>query len=191
MTAQRTDGSGNIALVAFLTGLCVLITFWSGHLDTDSCNQLDIARRQQYPFWPPPMMSWVWGALDAVRPGPVGMWFLQTGMFFAGLGFFIAAVGNFRWAFLIPLIGFFPPVLAVLTTIYKDTQMGAALLLAVGLLAFSERQAAAWPLLIVPIILTYAIGVRYNAIFSTIPLFLWWGWRARELWFPSVARWAG
>ncbi|HEY6908585.1 MAG TPA: hypothetical protein VI356_04390 [Myxococcales bacterium] len=181
----------NLWLVAALSCTIAVATFWPGHLDTDSVHQLEVARMNVEEAWPPPLLSKAWRVLDRIEPGAGGMLIFQNAMFFAGVALLVGAALGPGWAFLVPAIGFFPPILALLNTIYRDTQMGCAFALAFGLLAWAELRAARWPLFCAPVLLLYAVGVRYNAMLAALPAYLWWGGLARRAWFSGRRAAAG
>ncbi len=52
----------------------MLIVNWPGHLEFDSIRQLLEGRRGVYSNWHPPIMSWMLGVADAIKPG--GAWFV-------------------------------------------------------------------------------------------------------------------
>ena len=61
-------------IVPVLIGIVfTLYVFYPGYMSNDSVDQLTQGRENLYNAWHPPIMSWVWGRLDQVIPGPLGM----------------------------------------------------------------------------------------------------------------------
>jgi hypothetical protein len=85
--------------------------------------------------------------------------------------------------------GFWPAVVALISTIWKDVQYGAAMALTFGLLyrGLAVRSRALLALAVPPMV--YAVMLRYNALPAVVPFVAWtlWEWQktARP---PSVAR---
>jgi len=144
-------------------------------MSPDSISQLAQGRQMSFSDWHPPVMSLLWGLLDRIAPGPAGMLILHNIMFWGGLSLFVYGLGlSQAWSVAaIFLVGFSPPVFALLSTIWKDVGMGCSLLLACGLLLWAERTRSklAWGAAIV--LLWYGLAVRHNAIIAVFPLATW------------------
>mgnify|MGYP000391599521 CR=1 FL=1 len=128
---------GILITVAVLVGISVTAaTFYPGYMSPDSVRQLKQARSASYDDWHPPIMALVWGILDSVIPGPVGMLVFHNILFWSGLGLTISLVAprSLLAPVLVLAVGFFPSVFALLSTIWKDVGMASALLLAFSLL---------------------------------------------------------
>ena len=82
-----------------------------------------------------------------------------------------------------------PQVLAQLSTVWKDTGMGASLLLASALLYRSRQTGSKAALLASAPLLFYGYGVRLNAAPALLPLALWAGFIACGV-FPRLRGWA-
>jgi hypothetical protein len=180
-------GPALVAAAAAAGALLSIAAFYPGYMSTDSVFQLWQARTGSFDAWHPPVMAWVWSQLDGVLPGPGGMLVLQNAMFWAGLG--LAAAFTIRsslGAVLVLVIGLLPPVFALLGTIWKDVQMGAALVLAVGLMLGAERRRSRTLLLAAVAPLWYAAAVRLNAATAILPIAVWWGLLAIRLWKPAL-----
>ncbi len=149
--------------------------FYPGYMSQDSVSQLLQGRALTFTAWHPPVMSLLWGLLDRVAPGPAGMLILQNLVFWGGLSLFVYGLGFQRgWAAVaVLLVGLFPPVFALLSTIWKDVGMACSFLLACGLLLRAERERSrvAWMLAVVA--LWYGLSVRHNAIIAVVPLAIW------------------
>jgi hypothetical protein len=146
-------------------------------MSPDSISQLAQARTRRFGDWHPPLMTWTWSLLNAVIPGPLGMLLFHNLMFWAGLALviYLTPVATFLAPLLIITIGFFPPVVALLSTIWKDVGMGASMLLASSLMLYADRRSSRPALLLAICCLLYGFSVRYNAAPAVLPLALWSG----------------
>jgi hypothetical protein len=186
-SARAVWVAGYLACVAgFL--LCV-VSFYPGYLSTDSIRQLSEARAWAFTDAHPPLMAALWGVVDRVLPGPVGMLLLHNAAFWGALALFWRATARRSlWAGLcFVAAGFLPPVLALLSTIWKDVGMGASLLLASALIYTALRGGSKWALVASAPLLFYGYGVRHNAAPAVLPLALWSGLAASRLW-PSLKK---
>jgi hypothetical protein len=147
--------------------LAVLYAF-PGMMSWDSSIQLDQARGlASISDWHPPVMAVIWRYVDHIIAGPFGMLLLQTGTFLFGLDAVLqralrpAAAAGVAVGCLL-----FPPVLAPMAVIWKDSQM-AGLLLAGAALILAERRCHR---LLGLAVLVVATAMRYNAAAATAPL---------------------
>jgi len=147
--------------------LAVLYAF-PGMMSWDSSIQLDQARGlASISDWHPPVMAVIWRYVDRIIAGPFGMLLLQTGTFLFGLDAVLrralrpAAAAGVAVGCLV-----FPPVLAPMAVIWKDSQM-AGLLLAGAALILAERRCHR---LLGLAVLVVATAMRYNAAAATAPL---------------------
>jgi hypothetical protein len=192
------DGAGTRArwawaLVAAGAGAAfTVLAFYPGYMSPDSVAQLGQARSGQFDAWHPPLMAWAWGLLDRWVPGPVGMLLLQNALFWSGLALAAATtLPGPRGAVAVMGVGLLPPVIALLGTIWKDVQMGAALTLATGLLIQSGRRGGTLPRMAAVAALGYAAAVRHNAWLAILPLAAWLAWQvARERGLFAPRAWA-
>ncbi|SRR5216683_934742 len=170
-------------LAAALGVVFTVASFFPGYMSPDSVWQLQQGRAMRFNDWHPPVMSFLWGVIDRVVPGPAGMLVLHNVMFWAGLSLFVYHLGFERaWAAAaILLIGLFPPVFALLSTIWKDVGMACSFMLACGLLLRAERTDSrlAWVIALIP--LWYGLTARHNAIVAAVPLIIWAALISRSL----------
>jgi hypothetical protein len=178
-----------VCLVGFL--LCV-IAFYPGYMSPDSIRQLTEGRAWSFTDWHPPLMAALWGITDRVIPGPFGMLLLHNAGFWGALAIFWRM--TFRRSVWLGLclvgLGFAPPVLALLSTIWKDVGLGVSLLLVSALLYIARRTNYKSALLVSIPFLFYGYGVRQNAASAILPLALWTGFIACRV-FPSLQTKAG
>jgi hypothetical protein len=182
---ERERRAWPVGYAACLAGfvLCVVV-FYPGYISPDSIRQLTEGRAWSFTDWHPPLMAAVWGIVDRVVPGPFGMLVLHNAVFWGGLALFWRA--TYRrgvWPGLcLVASGFLPPVLALLSTIWKDVGLGASLLLASALLYTARREGSRVALLLSIPFLFYGYGVRQNAAPAVLPLALWTGLIACRVW---------
>ncbi len=168
----------SLLVLASTLGLAIiLVTYWPGWVSPDSIYQLQQARSGVFTDGHPPLMAWVWRWLDLAWPGPQGMLVLQNALFWGGLalacGIWIqSAVG----AAVVLLIGLSPACFSNLGTVWKDIQMGAALLAAFALLSKYRMDKNRVALGGSALCLCYACAVRHNGIVTAAPLVSWLAW---------------
>ena len=169
-----------VCVAGFL--LCV-VAFYPGYMSPDSYGQLMQGRAWSFTDWHPPLMAAVWGVVDRVVPGPFGMLVLHNAAFWGALAiFWRATYRRSVWLGLSLLAcAFLPPVLALLSTIWKDVGLGVSLLLASALLYTARRGGSRVALLLSVLLLFYGFAVRLNAAPAILPLALWTGFVACRL----------
>ncbi|SDS26033.1 hypothetical protein SAMN04489752_1324 [Brevibacterium siliguriense] len=162
--------------------------FWPGRVNVDIANQyLQATGKIPYSDWHPPVMSAVWRILIGITGDPGSLLLLQVGLLAAagwGIGVLVHRSGAPRWVSLLgPSIMVTPWVVSQMTTLWKDTQMAVALLLAVVLIMITRFVPKTW-LLWLPalVLLVYAVGVRKNAVFAVVPIAVYGGWCLVQLW---------
>jgi hypothetical protein len=161
--------------------LLMIVYAYPGFMSYDSVLQLLQARDHVYVGGHPPVMGVLWGAVDALIPGPFGMLLIQVTCFLAGVYLLLARFMRERTAAIVAvLIMLVPPVSAVLAVIWKDSQMLAYLVLGTALISSSERR-----IKLVGIGFVFmATAVRYNAFAATLPLVvLVFEWRPKQRWY--------
>lgn len=127
----------------------------------------------------PPLMAWLWSKTNAIWDGPAGMLALHAGLMWTGLWLFGegAAMRGMRAAWLLPLLGFFPPIIGIEGMIWKDVGMATALLFATGIVyrASAGGARAGWVAATVSLVaIFYAMAVRSNAPAAVGPVLVYW-----------------
>jgi len=182
----RLTPAASCVLAALLGFGLTLLVFQPGFMSPDSFNQLLQGRTEIYNSEHPPLMAWLWGRLDSLFPGPLPMLILQNAMFWSGLALVLGLTVRPALApIAVLVIGLFPTNLALLSTVWKDVQMGASLLLAFGLILQARSSHRRWMLWAALVPLWYACAVRHNGAVSSLPLF--WLWSS-AFWERSVGR---
>lgn len=190
---SKQSTSGLISWVGYalcaIACLVCLLAFYPGYMSPDSLDQWNQGRTWTFWDYHPPLMSMVWGILDRFIPGPFGMLLLHNAIFWTGAAVFwrhtwrksiLLGLGLISFAFL-------PPVLALLSTIWKDVGLGASLFLASALLYGANKEHSRTPLFASCIFLFYGYAARLNAAPAVIPLALWTAFIACRV-FPSLKR---
>ncbi|AZT98263.1 hypothetical protein [Brevibacterium aurantiacum] len=171
-----------LALLTIVPSLVFTALFFPGRANVDIASQYAQATGD-IPFsdWHPPVMSAVWRVLISIT-GAAGSLFVLQVVILAlacwALGVIVHRWGAPRWVSLVgPAIMATPWVVSQMTTMWKDTQMAVAMLLAVVLLIITRFIPKAW-LLWIPalVLLVYAFGLRKNAIFAIVPIAVYIGY---------------
>jgi hypothetical protein len=186
MTAASSTASRarlHAAIILAAAWLLFFVYAYPGYLSPDSAWQLYQGRSGEYSDWHPPMMAAIWGVLDRIVAGPLLMLVAQSGAALLGMfGIFARVFAVRRAAIAAGALLLFPPVLATLAVIWKDSQMAGYLLAGAACLLARRRgvRVAGLGLLVL------ASAVRINAPAATLPLvvllFVWrdgmrWWWR--------------
>jgi hypothetical protein len=167
MSRVRSLSMALAGLLAMSGAAFTWAAFRPGFMSYDSFAQYAIARSGAYDDWYPPLMSWTWGLLLRLLPGPEGMLALQLILLWGGL-----MAWCWRWrgsvgAPLLLLTGAVPWVLNFAGVLWKDVLMAGALLMAAAL---AQPPGRIWRLVAATGLLFYALNLRYNAAFAVVPL---------------------
>lgn len=169
--------------VAFLPTLlfivgwgCYLFLFFPGFMTIDTVHQLLEGRSGEIGDWHAPVMTWVFGALDRLYPGPGGMLVLQVSLIWGALWLFyrIGAAGYAPrlGAVILVALMFYPAVLGINGAIWKDILMaGFAVLLAAAVMGALEKPTLKWRMTILALLAAMLVLLmRLNGIFLIFPL---------------------
>jgi hypothetical protein len=131
--------------------------------------------------WQSPVMTWLWGLIDPIAPGPGSMFLLTATTYWLGFAFLSVAlaVRARRSALLLPILALTPPAFAFVGIIWRDVLFAAAWLLAASIaFVFAERS--------VPIkrpaqglalaFVTFGVLLRPNALLATPILAAYVAW---------------
>jgi hypothetical protein len=165
------------ALVALFGAAITVGVYWPGYMSEDSFTQLDQARTSAYTAHHPPLMALFWKPLDALLPGPGLLLIVQAALAWSGAALFMSLA--FRgWGGAVALLAFclWPTVFSYLGTMWKDVQLGVALLWGTALTLAAERLGWRRALWIAPAAFFYGAAVRLNGLPAILPLTAWWGW---------------
>jgi len=165
-----------LLLAIGFTGL--LIYAFPGFMSMDSVAQLGDARSHQYSDWHPPMMAAIWTVMELFVKGPALMLLVQGTLFLLGtFGILRRVLSERKAAMIASSILLFPPVLAPMAVIWKDSQMAGFLLTGIALLLDERRSRQ----LIALLPFTIAAALRDNAAVAILPLIvLLFRWRGDQ-----------
>ena len=166
-----------IVAIGFLVSLA---TFFPGFMSPDSLAQYRDSKTLIFNDWHPPIMSWLWSIFNLIFDGPEGLLIFNLLLLWAALYIWHEHFRDRKYAWLILLIGFLPWVINFSGVLWKDVGMAFSLLLlsAIGISKVSPGRI--FSLLVV---LFYAINLRYNALFSVLPLLI----LITANWFPRLS----
>jgi hypothetical protein len=172
--------------------LLFLLYAYPGYLGTESVDQLVDARAGSFTDWYSPVMSEVWRLVEWVVTGPFGMLALQSTLLLGGAYHLFRRVVPARAA-AIAACGMlvFPPVLAPIAVVWRDSQMAGYLLAGAAAVTSSRR---AIRLVGLGLILL-ACAMRDAAVFAALPVVvLGFAWRDGQRWWArgavAAAAWA-
>ncbi|AZL10245.1 hypothetical protein [Brevibacterium aurantiacum] len=165
-----------LALITLMWSFVFIRLFFPGRANVDIGNQyLQAIGKAPVTDWHPPIMSIVWRGLINVTGQAGSLLVLQVIILAVAswlIGVLVHRNGAPRWVSLLgPAIMMTPWVISQMMTLWKDTQMAVALLLAVILLIVARTVPKGWILWIPAVVLlVYALGVRKNAVFAIVPI---------------------
>jgi hypothetical protein len=152
-------------LVAFAV---VVVGAFPGYMNVDSLEQIAMARgdvplSDRYA----PLIDWLWKLLWPVGMRPGLVLCLQVAAFLVGSYLiFRSAMRPLAASIAAALVALFPPVLAQLILLGRDTWFCVTLVLGFGLIALAGRagdRPARWPLILAAVVLFLALASRQNA----------------------------
>ncbi len=152
--------------------------FYPGIMTPDTLDQLTQANTQTFNDWHPPMMAWLWSLLNSVFPSASGFLFLDLCLLWFGLITIERSIDH-RYSPAVYLLGIMPFVINLSGMVWKDVATAYLLMWAV---IFTFRSKSYWNLTGFALCIFLGIGVRYNSLFSCIPLIIgyFWLWNAQR-----------
>lgn len=163
----------------------IVLYGFPGHMSYDSVAQLAESRSGVYSNAHPPAMAALWRLCEVFIAGPFLMLALQTLGFITGAYLLLCRrIASRPAAVLTVLVLWFPPVANTMSTIWKDSQMAAFLLLGTALILSPRRKIKLVGLLA----LCAATAMRHNALAMTLPLVvLLFVWDPAHRWWKRYA----
>ncbi|MBV9563644.1 MAG: hypothetical protein JOY90_24845 [Bradyrhizobium sp.] len=134
--------------------------------------------------WQSPVMTWLWGLIDPIAPGPGSMFLLTATTYWLGFALLTLALAARarRVALVLPILALAPPALAFVGIIWRDVLFAASWLLAASIAfvvaerpAPIERPAQGLALAFV----TFGVLLRPNALLAAPILAAYVAWPAQ------------
>jgi hypothetical protein len=166
----------SLLVIPFLMSLGVAALFYPGFMSYDTLHALRSARSGVTDSMWPPMVSYVWRAVDLVSTNPSAMHFSQLFLLLFSIFFIIFAFTKkikYATAFLLIYLAI-PTVLGTAAVIWKDVLMAAFFLSGFAVIVFMTHVKNKWLFIILSVFATFLIflGVcsRHNGITGAVPL---------------------
>lgn len=187
---RRLPNAWPIAVTCILGFLFSVLAFFPGWMSPDSIAQYSDASEGIYRDWHPVLMAWWWSKLDHIYSGPALMLMQNLLLYWGGWG--LMAKASRRWmgwfAYIIPILGFWPGLLFPLGQIWKDIVFASAMLFAWSLLVNAYAGSRQLRLLergAVILLSVFGFGVKTNGLVILPFLFGFWifveGWQKKSL----------
>ena len=162
-------------IFSILIALVGIILFYPGSMTGDSIDQWrQVLEPETINNWFPPTMVYLWILVNRVSFGPQGMLILHYFIYSLSiflLGRIFYSDQKSRIVFL--LIGTFPATFLTIGIIWKDISMLVSVVMSVSLLLLYEKNKNILLLIASLIFFIYGVSVRHNAIFCSLPFFIY------------------
>lgn len=170
-------------LICLLAFVFVAWSFYPGLMTADSVANLSQGRADVYGDINAPLMSWLWGRLDAIIPGPALIFLIHLGIFWTAIALLWKATyaKSLRLGLALAVFGLMPHILAQTVVVWKDVALGVSLLMAVALIYHARSSGSRIVLLLTPLFIFYGYAARLNALPAVLPIAIWFGFVAVEL----------
>lgn len=154
-------------------------TFFPGWMSNDSLIQYREARAGTFNSWHPVLMAWWWKQLDHLYRGPALFLFQNLLLYWGGLGLLANAFRRTagRYAYIVPILGFWPALLFVAGEIWKDVAFACSLFMswAIVINAYCwQRKTSLLEKCALVTLLIFAVGVKTNGILAIPFLIIFW-----------------
>jgi hypothetical protein len=165
-----------LLLIPFLMSIGVAALFYPGFMSYDTLHALRSARSGVTDSMWPPMVSYVWRAVDLVSNNPAAMHFSQIFLLLFSIFFVVYTFTKkikYAIVFLLIYLGI-PSVLGTVAVIWKDVLMAAFFLSGFAVMVFMTHVKNTWCFMLLALFATFLIflGVcsRHNGITGAVPL---------------------
>lgn len=161
----------------------VVWSFYPGLMTADSIGNLSQGRQNSFSDINAPLMSYLWGRLDTVVTGPALIFVIHLAIFWAACGLFWRSTRSrsFWLGIALVVFGLAPHILAQTVVAWKDVALGVSLFIAIALLYFARTSGNKIALLVSPLFLFYGFAARLNAFPAVLPIAIWTGLVAFEV----------
>ncbi len=176
---STTTNSILLLLVPFLLSLGIAALFYPGFMSYDTLHALHEARDGVTDSMWPPMVSYIWRAVDVVSLNPSAMHFSQT---FVLLFSIFAIVYSFTKktiyaTFFLLIYLTIPVILGSIAVIWKDVLMAAFFLAGFAVITYMSRRKKKSEIIALSILTTILLflGIcsRHNGITAAVPLYFY------------------
>ena len=170
-------------LICLLAFALVAWSFFPGVMTADSIAALSQGRANVYGDLNAPLMSWVWGRLDSMVSGPALIFAIHLAIFWGAAGVFWCSTNrkSFWLGIGLVLVGLLPHVLAQTVVVWKDVALGVSLFMSVALLYAARSYRSQLALFASIPVLFYGYAARLNALPAVLPIAIWAGFIAIEI----------
>lgn len=162
--------------IPLLVSIVVAALFYPGFMSYDTLHALRSARNGVSDSMWPPMVSYVWRAVDLVSPNPSAMHFSQIFLLFFSVFFvvfFFTKKISYATVFLLVYLSI-PAVLGTVAVIWKDVLVAAFFLAGFSVTIALKLVKSRWRFVLLSLLAVFLIflGVcsRHNAITGAVPL---------------------
>lgn len=169
-------------VIPFLISVGVSAIFYPGFMSYDTLHALRGARNGVVDSMWPPMVSYVWRAVDAISPEPSAMHFLQVFVLLSSLFYIVLIYTNkaiFATAFIVCYLAI-PVILGTIAVIWKDVLMAAFLMAGFLAIVSAEYVVKRWLAFVLLFLALVSIFLgacsRHNAITGALPLVFFLAW---------------
>jgi len=168
-----------LVVIPLLISLGVAALFYPGFMSYDTLHALRGARNGVTDSMWPPMVSYVWRAVDLVSLNPSAMHFSQVFLLLGSIFFivfFYTKKISYAAAFLLVYLSI-PVVLGTVAVIWKDVLMAAFFMASFAVVVSMRLVINKWGFVFLSLLAAFLIflGVcsRHNAITGAVPLFFY------------------
>lgn len=191
---KRLNNFGYLVGIPLLLSLAITALFYPGFMSYDTLHALRGARNGVIDSMWPPMVSYVWRAVDSIVPHPSAMHFSQVFLLLFSF-YYLAFVFSKRIKYATTLILIYlgiPIILGSIAVIWKDVLMAAFFLSGFAAIVAARRTNSLPMATILSAISLVSIflGVcsRHNAIAGAVPLLFHLSWVAASRAFKTPGR---
>lgn len=170
-------------LICILAFAFTIWSFYPGMMSPDSIANLTQGRQGVFHDINSPLMSYIWGWMDGIVPGPGLMFVFQNVIFWTACAIFWRATNQetFWLGLALVLFALMPHILAQTIVVWKDVAMGVGFFMAAALLFYGKSARSRVAVLISPVFLFYGYAARLNAFPAVLPIAIWTGFVAARV----------
>lgn len=163
--------------ICFLAFAFIAWSFYPGIMTADSIAALAQGRANVYGDINAPLMSWLWGRLDSILPGPALIFLIDLAIYWVATALLWKATnGKSLWlGVALVIVGSAPHILAQTVVVWKDVALGVSLFMTVALLYLARSTGSRLAVFVSPLFLFYGYAARLNALPAVLPIAIWTG----------------